>query len=392
MDVLKFSGWESGDAVEAFAAGGTWSVQGVVKRTGDYALRTNPTGAGTGYHGYKKMGADGKPTPFNVDPIYYTIYYSYATKPASNYEIIAYAVDINDAAMFYLCLGSGGNLVALNGAGALLDVGGITLNSGTLYKIDIKLWYAAGIYEVKINNVVDMDGSSVYLGINIPGAIYLGKRFNLFSNTVDFFYDDFCPASGDYIGACEVIRMGADGNGTYTDWTGDWQDIDEIPHDTDTTHIDDGGFFTVETANLEDAAGAGLVGTPLAVAPCAVARKTSFNDSAVQLRLRSGATDSDTANATLGIVYTFLSRVYTVDPDDSGAWTEARLNALEVGVKQVGFGVESRCTSMYVMVLETGEVPAGEIKEISGVAWDDAAEVSGVAKADISEVSGVTAN
>jgi len=67
---------------------------------------------------------------------------------------------------------------------------------------------------------------------------------------------------------------------------------------------------------------------------CLTKDHTGGADAVQQTRLRSGSTDSDTTDRTIGIASTELYGVYrTTDPSTSAAWTLAGVNAAQVGVE-----------------------------------------------------------
>jgi len=194
-------------------------------------------------------------------------------------------------------------------------------------------------------------------GTKKPSLPNFGKIVNRNSNTVDFFYDDLCADDSAYPGAGQCFRMDPDGNGNYTAWTGTYTDVDEVPHDSDTTYLSNATSGDAETVTLESSAAAGLVGTPLSVKSMAIVRHEGVAV-LLQLRLRSATTDDDTTSNNTSSSYLLRAKLYNTDPADAGAWTAADLDGLEVGVEN-NDSVAVRCTALYVMVWEDGVAVGG---------------------------------
>lgn len=358
MTVLNLCGFESGNANEASSTGGTFSIQSTTKRSGGYALQVNPTTTGTGFYAFSGFLAGGAQAGnFNVAIMYYRFYFNYATKPAANNEIIARALDTGGATKVTVRIDSSGNLSVWDRSPTALGTGSTVLSAGTFYRIELKVGTETadvnndGVWELKINGTSEISGSGNTSTVN-NATIQLGKAANANSNTIDFFYDDFVADDAAYPGAGQIFRMDPDGGGAYTAWTGTYADIDEVPHDTDTTYITSSTTGEAETASLESGATAGLVGTPLSVKAMAIVRDEG-GASAIQVRLRSNTTDTDTTNADPGATYVTRGRIFNTDPATSAAWVASALDALEVGVEN-NANVAVRCTAAYVMVSENG--------------------------------------
>lgn len=106
---------------------------------------------------------------------------------------------------------------------------------------------------------------------------------------------------------------------------------------SDVTATGDADYVSSLTLNNEDLYTVDqLPITPAAiigVAPKAFIRKSDAGIRNCQLRLKSGATASGGPDSTVSSTYTYLTYVATVDPNTSTTWTNAAVNAIQLGHK-----------------------------------------------------------
>lgn len=363
MAKVNYCGWQTGDASEVRAVAGTWSVQTASKRTGDYALRVNPSGPGTGWHQLSSIQPTGShwEAPFLGNTIYITVYFWYVTKPSLGDEPIM--IVYGAPSKFQLRLDSQGHINAYDKNAALMASGTTVLSPTTdlanpiIYLLEVIVGTETiagasdGIYELKINGVVEYSGTGLLTASGSTLAV-IGKVVNYNSQSVDYYFADWCIDNSEYPGAGQVVRKDPSGAGNYTAWTGDYTAVDEVPHNSDTDYVSSSTSGDAETVALESGASAGLVGTPLSVKTVAIVRDEG-GASAVQVRLRSGATDDDTTSNDPGATYIARCKIYNTDPATGAAWTVAGLDAAEVGVEN-NANVALRCTALYLMVWEDG--------------------------------------
>lgn len=354
MAILNFCGWEAGDAVEAISATGTYAVQATIKRSGDYAYRNYPTALSDSHHAFTQHAADGGFGAL-ASPWYATAHIYVATLPSANGSTVfrcgtgvAYAVEVH--------LDTNGNIYLYNATAP--SAVAATLLTGTWYRIDITV-----VQNGTCRLQVDKGAEVTLAGADAaPSYFYCGTR--TVSVTYDVYYDDICIDDAALPEAGRVFRLDANGNGTYTAWTGVYTDVDDIPHDSDTTYLSNAVNLDAETVTLESGAAAGLVGTPKSVKSCAVVRDEG-GASAIQVRLRSATTDDDTANNDPGATYMLRAKIYNTDPATGAAWLAAALDSLEVGVEN-NAAVAVRCTAAFVIVWAVA-APSGSRVRVSMV-------------------------
>lgn len=367
MAIVNFTGAELGAALEAAVAGSNATIDSTVKRTGGYSYKFAPTAGQTSNITLQKMGADGVGTTFNQASLYATIYLYVETAPASARAIaIIRASGANYQVEVDLDSGPALTLFYYNNLGVKTAIGSASsnLSLNTWYRITlIATALATGgssTAELKLNGTSVASATALTI-LGTPAncnVILLGAPVDTVACTV--YMDDICVDSAADPGAGQIFRMDADGNGNYTAWTGAYTDVDEVPHDSDTTYITSATSGDAETVTLESGAAAGLVGTPLSIKSCGVVRDEG-GVSAIQIRLRSASTDDDTTSAQIGAAYSAtnaLYKIYNTDPATGLAWVASALDSLEVGVDNAA-SVAVRCTALYVTVWEDGVAVGG---------------------------------
>lgn len=340
-----------GDLTEAYTSAGTVSAQGTTKRTGDYALRTNPTTTAIGYATIGKQDTDGRSSVYDLATVKHKFMFRYSTKPAADMELFYVATNVGITLKLGLALNSTGNIVAIDSTFTPLgSPGASVLAANTWYRIEVSVGTGSNAaYELKIDGTVELSGTGDLLTDN-NGAIVLGKLVNLNGESVDFFYDDVVIDDAAYPGETAVQRMDPDGNGTYTAWTGGFGDVDETPHDGDTTYVASNAN-NAESVTLESGLSAGISGTVKSVKSIAMgSRQVGALGNTYTCRLRSASTDDDTLPAPLAPSYSLVGKVYVLDPATAVAWVLSALDSIEVGVVNDAGGTEHRCTKLCAMI------------------------------------------
>jgi len=351
MPYLNICGWEAADNTEANSTSGTFSVQGTTVRTGARALQVNPTTTGAGYYMIRGINTSVGVQAINwaVNTLWFRVYFRYGTKPSANSEPILGLLDSTAALKFEMRIDSSGNLSAYNASNTLVATGATVLSQDTWYLIEFTVGTGASAsYEIKIDGTSEISGTSNF-STNQHGQMRIGKHANRNGNTVNFYYDDVAVHDTSFPGAGQLVRMQVTGNGAYTAWTNDYLNVDEIPHDGDTSIINTSTSGNAETVTFESCASAGISGTINAVQPYIVCRDEG-GTSAFRLRLRVNGTDNDTStNRDHGSTYQAIQNVHTVNPTSGLPWTTSDLDSAEVGVR-ANAAVAHRCTMITLMV------------------------------------------
>lgn len=354
---INIIGFESGSLdPEPWTYSGTLSISSTTVRTGGYSLRVNPTTTATGLY---RIGcftsAGGRDTACSVATLYTRFYFRYATKPASGSEILYQARTSADGVKFSLRLNSSGNLAAYDSAGTLLATGSTVLAQDTWYRIEPRVETGASVgWEVKVNGTSEISGTGSNLGTSNNGRLFLGKTTDVSGQSIDFFYDDFSLDDAEYPGEGKIVRLVPNANGSTMAWTtgtgsSNYLEVDDVPMGTASYVKNTGAANEVALFDLTDSATAGISGTIHAIRPEIQARLDAAGTSAFALRTRSGTTNTDLATVALTTGGAYISTTYATDPDTTGAWSTAAIDALEVGGIETA-AVSTRLQDVHVYV------------------------------------------
>ena len=359
MALINFTGFENGPTPTGnhefpSAATGYWEPQytGIV-RTGSYAGRAIATTTQLAAQRIGGFISTGAPSVGNYANLYLTFHFQIVTLPGGgNTEEICSFFKYTNPYKAAVRIDPDGKLSLWDSVPSQIGSTGTTvLTTGVWYRIEVYCGTgAAGSMEVRINGVSEISTTG-NLGTVNSGDAAVGKYHNRSNQGVEFIYDDVWLDDAAYQGDFEVKRMVPDGDGNYTAWTGTYADVDEQPPDNDTSYIYSSTSGHAETITLQSASAAGISGTVHAVQAWAVIREASTVTSAVQVRMRSGSTDSDTTSRNFTTSYQFNCNQRATDPAGA-AWTLSALDSLEVGVENNAANT-IRCSYLAAMVAYT---------------------------------------
>ena len=190
-----------------------------------------------------------------------------------------------------------------------------------------------GSYVLKVNGKTYLNRTNI--DTYKAGTISIDEfDFDYGGGGADSFYIDDLYISDDFLGDCRIDRIDPDGDGEVNDGTplgaGDsYVEVDDgNAVDDDTTYIlsinGDQDLFTYD--NLA------VLGTIHAVQMNAVCRETDANHFTVEQLVRIATTVYD--ETPIGIIdtdYEIISRVMSVDPATTVAWTLSGINAAQYG-------------------------------------------------------------
>ena len=139
------------------------------------------------------------------------------------------------------------------------------------------------------------------------------------------------------------------------DWTGTYEDWDEVTPDGGTSYVRATAGGLKESSTLESPAS--TIGTIAKVRVVMVAKNQSAHKASVKLILVIGGTVYEgTSYAALTSDYLPYASEWATNPATASAWTWSDITSLEAGVKSVALGAWSgqiRVTQLYVDILTT---------------------------------------
>lgn len=209
-------------------------------------------------------------------------------------------------------------------------------------------------------------------------AFHIGLSDGMFQNDVEFDTWVIADAALDFDPHC--VRLGPDGAGNSSGWSGSYTDVDEIEQDNDSTYLSTSSSGVKHDVTLESSSTAGVVGAIKAVKTLAVCRDEG-GAANVETYVRVGSTDYEqNEGIDPGTNYWPVGTVLELNPATSAAWVASDLDGLGVGVKS-NAAVATRVTTLGVMVLTDGV--AGSPSEQISYGWfnDDGSESASTLKA-----------
>jgi hypothetical protein len=359
MAIVNLCGFETGAIGGANEGGslGTSSVQSTTKRTGTYALQTNPTTTATGYCTLLGIGANGNAATLGLTTTYVRFYFRYGTKPSSNNEEI---FQLNHTSVatgnrkIALRINSSGQLMAYasDGTTQIGSTGSTSLAQDTWYRIECSVDSSlTGNVEVRIDGATEISGTGNTNSL-VSYGLLLGKVVNRNGNTVDFYYDDVIVGDSGFIGPGGIVRLDPiSDNDTWT--TGTYADIDDYAsqanNDGDTTYTTSSTQNDILEPNFTSfaTAGIGSSDTINGVKGLTVCRdETTSLTYHITLR-RNGSSGTNTTNLDGGNAY--AHRQQTDVGAATGAFSPTDTASLRITRTQSQVRA-LRCTAMAIMV------------------------------------------
>lgn len=324
MALLRAAPIETRNAEGASISNATY-VSSPVRTGHSFALRTNPAG---NQHTYQIIGLSGGGALANfsrVDPTYIFVWMRVASRPSANHVRIGQFGDCR------LQMDTNGDIF-LSDAAESAD----SAKVATALDTWIPLWIltdTSGTCALKVGTAaaVTVTGS----GTTFANAL-LGNTENA---TFDIYWSDFCifdDAADGYTDADEmnVINLTPNGAGASSGWTTGtgttFAEVDEKPHDGDTTRIQTSTDNAVHLFTVQDAEAAGVTDTIRGVEGWCVIRSGGTANRTIIIR-GSGGTQSQSTEVSISSTYQWAGRALSTDPDTAVAWTQAGLALAQIG-------------------------------------------------------------
>jgi len=247
---------------------------------------------------------------------------------------------LNDAgtAQVSLKMLSDGTIQAYRGSlGTLLGAtspGAFTFGVFQSIEVNVTISATVGVFQVWVNSVsvLNLTAQNTKNTANTTvSAFTLGCVGNVVMDFCDIVWSD-----GSRIGDVRTECIVPNGAGTHAQFTpsagANWQNVDEIPPDGDTTFND-----TTVVGNIDSFVHAALSASPASILAVIVnvrARNTTTGVGSVAPFIRSSTTELAGTAVALNTSYQNFQSVYATDPATSAAWTLSGVNACEIGYKR----------------------------------------------------------
>ena len=371
-NTIYFEGFEAGSDALIRTSQGSVSYQNGTALSGVYSLRVANTSSATMYAGFTKLAAGGthqSQTTGIGSTSFVKFDFQYHTKPiVTPTEFMGCYNGTSSAStdMLVLKLTLAGTIAVYNSTGALVTTGVTVLSADTKYRIDVNCTDgAAGAYEVKINGVSEVSGTTNQDVAGFVGIITFGQgQTDVGAETVDYFYDDIVINDATYTSYPKITALYAIANGGTAQWTSgtnssDFAEVDDPAgaSDVDTTYIKNpaaGG--EVHLVSFQSTTTGGITGAIGAVKGLARIREDTSVTSSSYMRLKSSGTNSDTTGTNRSTAYGTLGIMTATDPNTATAWTSGGVDAVQVGVIETN-AVADRCTRIMLEIMWDGTTP-----------------------------------
>lgn len=208
-------------------------------------------------------------------------------------------------------------------------------NSNRWHYLEVKVTISDTTGEV----VMRVDGSTI---LNLTsqdtknGSAYIGSiRLHPTYADWDTYYDDFYVDDAQFHGDCRVRTFVPDSDGNSSDFTrstgsNDYECVDEQGSNEDTDYI------YSDTLNHKSIFGitTGSLGTVEGVQVNNHVRLDQAGTRKIKAICRSNSVDYQGSESdAIPANYIYESEIWETDPDDSGAWTQTKLEAAEFGLE-----------------------------------------------------------
>ena len=265
---------------------------------------------------------------------------------------VFYAGDSDDNPIFRF-VGSSGTFAEVEGvfsaAGTYVvvdenndTVGSFNIPTSAWVWLEIKINFAnAGSVEVRVNNVTVSTGSGDFdAGAGpITSVVWttVGNG-NAFIDDV-VILDDTGTKLNDFLGDSRIQTFFPDGDGANTDWTttgtSHYTEVNDDPHDGDTTYVESGTAGDRDTFNFP-----ALNASPEtihAVQVSGIAKKTDANTQFLRgVAISNTTTGTSNGDATLSNEFSKpLGAIFLDDPNTGTEWTPTDLDNAEFGIEVV---------------------------------------------------------
>ena len=222
--------------------------------------------------------------------------------------------------------------------------GDITLLGSTAdYIFETKKWFylevkitisaTVGVIELKINGtqVLNLTSQNTKNGSDYIRNVYFS---GIYSGRYTL-WDDIYIDDSQYHGDCRIRTFMPDADGNSVDFTrstgsNDYECVDEPQSNSDTDYI------VSDTLNHKSIFGitTGALGTVKAIQLNNHCRLDEAGTRKIKPVIRSNSTDyQGTETDVIAANYKFESEIWELDPDDSGAWTQTKIEAAEFGLE-----------------------------------------------------------
>lgn len=387
------------------------TIQTSIVRSGVYALEVSSLSSSTAQAVYYQyQSAEG------VGDYYFRQYLRVGVLPSAENRIIVF----NDGASLstvsvYLTIDNSGTLKLYDEDGQI--TGTSTLSTGTWYRVEVHIdTTAAGgshIIEGKVDgNIFATSSTRNIVSTNELFQVSWGGNLNSEGQTTgQWFFDDLAinnstgSFQNSYPGAGSIIHLRPNAAGDNSDWSNDYQSVDEVTPDDNTTKTVSATLDNIDDHNIDDS---GLTGSDtINVVGVGVRfRAASVTDPAqFVLRLKASSSGTVEESSAIGpVTTTWLTNalaspknyplvLYDLPGASTTVWTNTDLNNAQIGYRIATGGtnnVEISTVWMSVDYVSGGAITTSTSSTSSSTSSTSTSSTSTSSTSTSTTVSGTT--
>lgn len=333
---------------ERIASGGNFP-------TFSYQYVTTPIRGTTGRALYLSGGAFSSVTNHYITKIFPTTYSTFImgfavypyTANVGFWMVYIYDVNGNIYARFLLNsnyqpvleLTSASPLQTITGAGTAQP------NQYSYVEIKLTPQTSGGFAELRLNGVSQGTFTGNTLGTAQPSGIKKMLLGFVAANATVTYDDVYCcdgtgAYNNDFLGDVRVAALYPNAAGAFTQLNRggsaptNWQSVNEVLHDSDTTYVGHNTAGKVDTYNYQDLPSS--ASSVKAVASSYVVRKDDVGTRTATTHMRSSSGEADLAQYSPGLTYAVIQQTMDINPVTLQPWTVNDVNNGEFGLKVVG--------------------------------------------------------
>lgn len=262
------------------------------------------------------------------------------TSPASDSPFMYVSSVVTGETRIYV---TPAGLIQVRTGSTLLGTSTSSINPGEWNHIVVKVFMnnSTGTAELWLNGTKEIDVTGVDTVVNTASIAYV--QLAAVSASLPMAFDDFYfgDTTGtdmtDQQGDCVIEMLTPNANGTTNNFTASPAVSNYLNVDDGNTPDDDTTYNHSSTATHKELYACsnitGTVDTIHAVQVRAMARKEDAGNRLINLICRNNTTEVDSGQKGLATTYGIKSHIYENDPDGGGNWTEADVNAMEIGLE-----------------------------------------------------------
>jgi hypothetical protein len=250
--------------------------------------------------------------------------------------------DSAQAIQLQLCADASGNLIVKRGSATVLGVGNgnrkMMANTWHYIECEIVISDTVGVFKcwldgVEVINLTNVDTAQT-ANINVASV----SLPVVSARDANCYYDDMYITDGARLGEVRIVSLVPTGDTADKDWVPNsgvtnYTQVDDVVSDLDTTYVQGSVVGDLDFYALSDLPAS--LDNIIAVAPTFYSKKTDAGARTTRSVVKSNTDIANGPAVPETASYTMKQHFQLTDPQGGGAWTQARVNAMQLGIEVV---------------------------------------------------------